>query len=134
MDFGTQFDKSVHDLHSLFPHRGVVCPFEHWVGDKPRWAVLSDALVLSHYSHGVAPHTRFSFWSEGGAEVEVQEVGAAQGALVREHADHGEGGNGEKEEVDDVRVGGVGKGGTPAQLGVSEDLGPAGSPLLPGLE
>lgn len=96
--------------------------------------MLSDALVLSHYSHGAAPHTHFSSWSKGGAAVGVQGAGAAPGAQVRGHADPGEGDNDEKGEVGDVRVGGVGRGGTLAQLGGSGDLGPVGSPLPPGPE
>lgn len=96
--------------------------------------MLSDALVLSHYSHGAAPQTHFSSWSERGAVVEVQGAGAAQGARVRGHADLGEEGNGEEGGVGDVRVGAVGKGGTRAQLGGSGDPGPAGSPLPPDLE
>lgn len=95
--------------------------------------MLSDALVLSHYNHGAAPHTHFFSWSEGGAAAGVQGAGAAQGARVRGHADRGEGGNDEKGEVGDVRVGGVGRGGTPAQLDGSGDLGPVGSHLPPGL-
>lgn len=66
--------------------------------------------------------------------MEVQGAGVAQEAPVRGHADRGEGGNDEKGEVGDVRVAGVEKEGTPAQLGESGDHGPAGSPLLPDLE
>lgn len=93
----------------------------------------SDELVLSHYSHGAAPLTHFSSWSEGGAAVEVQGAGAALEAQVKEPADRDEEGNDGKEKAGDVRVGAVGRGGTPAQLGGSAVLGHGGSLLLPSL-